>query len=1104
MSATDEEIRTLFQSKTGHADAAESRDFTAFGKGAGGVFVLIFVGAQILLLFASVLRALVFNRQRRRARRLEKRKILTIGADATSHLLEHGGDLEHGDMKKERVLRKNPRCSISWMALSYYTRSSNVGKGHKIVNAAGKLLYGEDNLVRRTKLFTEKMMADGAAAGSTLNSSMSAKGGPLRSFLALQQASSNLNALDTRVSSSYGPSESNLGIDARDMPLPATPVTPKFVFGETFSVVCSRHISQPTEKAISAPLLKQVTGIVNPDEMCAIMGPSGSGKSTLMDMLAGRRNEGFYSGVRAACGVPYAADDHAAFPLIDHRKFKKYSLATVSRSSGYVKQFGAPYFETLTARENLAYAAVMRLEKHKPSRARGDHSASDGESSPKQSPTGNGRATPGDVSFDEDILAPPKDVFGRKVDTELLKEAACLDYRLRRVTEVLFDTGLSDRADVVLGGTNSQGGLSGGQKRRLAVAIELLRDPAVLFMDEPTSGLDSASSLLLISMLHTLTKDHQRTIMITIHQPRIEIFTMFDKVALLVKGFSVFFGTPANAISDFMDCVHDMQLSMFDANNDGEVTAEELQQALDETNPADIVMDVLTEANSSSTLLDWLVEKFDQETRPGVDEAISRALQEGPERLVLKSQRPSFLSQLWAITGRFYLGISAVKAILPIITAVLAGLVFGLMFRDRIDGHIMAAAMYKAMLAAPIFAPFVVDNITTSLEVIPDEASSKVAPLVLYVVQFGMHFAFFGGLASTALYTIEYSIMFDKFVRKDYLESVVIMWQFAVTHAAISMAVVLVFSYLMKKPSTISLWAIGCMETFFQLFSGFFLPYGDAPRLSQLCMLINPEFWAFSALMKINLRSQSDTCVVPPPPAPIDPVQALTNQSYVIEQATIALRGTSERAVCLARSPIAVLSYLGYSDVEPYEHALMLCIFWFVAVALSTLLIYKPWKPRSPVSISGKHGIPKVKQSRPPNPAYIPTIRTFSCFTGVFTKRLKEKAQHLMNKARAGVAFHGGKGNKFEKIARMSDAELIKADMDDSFFHKKKMLVKSLENYKRQGTFHRAQPHIQLGYQSESSQVGVDEGLGGGIAVQVGGRDVDSHRTLDASLTLSE
>ena len=57
MSATDEEIRTLFQSKTGHADAAESRDFTAFGKGAGGVFVLIFVGAQILLLFASVLRA---------------------------------------------------------------------------------------------------------------------------------------------------------------------------------------------------------------------------------------------------------------------------------------------------------------------------------------------------------------------------------------------------------------------------------------------------------------------------------------------------------------------------------------------------------------------------------------------------------------------------------------------------------------------------------------------------------------------------------------------------------------------------------------------------------------------------------------------------------------------------------------------------------------------------------------------------------------------------------------------------------------------------------------------------------------------------------------
>ena len=89
-------------------------------------------------------------------------------------------------------------------------------------------------------------------------------------------------------------------------------------------------------------------------------------------------------------------------------------------------------------------------------------------------------------------------------------------------------------SNIPVGGPTSHG-LSGGQKRRLCVAVQLLSMPSLIFLDEPTTGLDASSSLELIKYLYKVASSN-RTVVLTIHQPRLEIYHMFHKVLLLSKG----------------------------------------------------------------------------------------------------------------------------------------------------------------------------------------------------------------------------------------------------------------------------------------------------------------------------------------------------------------------------------------------------------------------------------------------------------------------------------------------------------------------------------------------------------------------------------------
>ena len=154
------------------------------------------------------------------------------------------------------------------------------------------------------------------------------------------------------------------------------------------------------------------------------------------------------------------------------------------------------------------------------------------------------------------------------------------------------------------------------------------------------------------------------------------------------------------------------------------MTLEELSNILEETNPADIVMDVLTESHHNAETLDWLIERFDADFRPALEVSIASAMVEGPSQLELVKETPNIFTQLWALTGRFYEQSSVAIMVLPIVTSVFAGTLFGLMFMDDIDGQIMAAAMYKSMLSGAIFAPFAAANFSMCMKVIEHRGSN--------------------------------------------------------------------------------------------------------------------------------------------------------------------------------------------------------------------------------------------------------------------------------------------------------------------------------------------------------------------------------------------
>ncbi|KAK3987774.1 hypothetical protein QBC44DRAFT_330918 [Cladorrhinum sp. PSN332] len=123
----------------------------------------------------------------------------------------------------------------------------------------------------------------------------------------------------------------------------------------------------------------------------------------------------------------------------------------------------------------------------------------------------------------------------------------------QRVVEVEKQLGIHHIRDSLIGSEEGKGrGISGGEKRRVSIACELVTSPSILFLDEPTSGLDAYNAYNVIECLVTLAKTYKRTVIFTIHQPRSNIVALFDRLILLARGKTVYSG-PLHQCQDYFD-----------------------------------------------------------------------------------------------------------------------------------------------------------------------------------------------------------------------------------------------------------------------------------------------------------------------------------------------------------------------------------------------------------------------------------------------------------------------------------------------------------------------------------------------------------------------
>ncbi|KXN86065.1 putative ATP-dependent permease [Leucoagaricus sp. SymC.cos] len=143
----------------------------------------------------------------------------------------------------------------------------------------------------------------------------------------------------------------------------------------------------------------------------------------------------------------------------------------------------------------------------------------------------------------EDTLMPTLTVYETVLYSALLRLPRDMSFEAKkfRTLETMNELGILGIKDSRIGDTGARS-ISGGEKRRVSIACELVTSPSILFLDEPTSGLDAFNAYNVVESLVSLAKDYNRTVIFTIHQPRSNIVALFDQLVLLAAGKLVYSG----------------------------------------------------------------------------------------------------------------------------------------------------------------------------------------------------------------------------------------------------------------------------------------------------------------------------------------------------------------------------------------------------------------------------------------------------------------------------------------------------------------------------------------------------------------------------------
>ncbi|XP_077157037.1 broad substrate specificity ATP-binding cassette transporter ABCG2-like isoform X2 [Paroedura picta] len=132
-----------------------------------------------------------------------------------------------------------------------------------------------------------------------------------------------------------------------------------------------------------------------------------------------------------------------------------------------------------------------------------------------------------------------------------LPSSMSLEEKKERVDQIIMELDLTKVANAKVG-TQFSRGISGGEKKRVCIGLELITHPPILFLDEPTTGLDSSTANAVMELLKRMSVNGKKTIVFSIHQPRYSIFKLFDSLTLLAAGRVVYHGLADKVLPYFL------------------------------------------------------------------------------------------------------------------------------------------------------------------------------------------------------------------------------------------------------------------------------------------------------------------------------------------------------------------------------------------------------------------------------------------------------------------------------------------------------------------------------------------------------------------------
>lgn len=249
-------------------------------------------------------------------------------------------------------------------------------------------------------------------------------------------------------------------------------------------------------------LLHPSSGYVPNGCLCAIMGPSGAGKSTFLNAIGGMTPK---SSELHLTGLVWYEEDSAAQE--DGNVASSYCLSHQRGEIAMLHQHDN-FFEELTPRESLNFAAYLEGE--------------------------NRRLRPSESEYKPTLRSNQADTDEKLTSLGL---QACADRKIGDRSKLGGSSnslGWRIRRKRLRGA--SGGGLSGGERRRLSVAIELMSDPRLFLADEPSTGLDSAQAEKVVKLIKKLSTERGIPSICSLHQPKTSIWETLDYFILLAPG----------------------------------------------------------------------------------------------------------------------------------------------------------------------------------------------------------------------------------------------------------------------------------------------------------------------------------------------------------------------------------------------------------------------------------------------------------------------------------------------------------------------------------------------------------------------------------------